>query len=200
MKLSHPGFTLIEVLIVVVVIGILAAMTTIGLGQYQRNARNTETIAVVQQYVGAIKSYAAATNAYPFQDEVETSMMSKIVCLGEGYDGDACWLVDGPPVGGNDQYLESTELENALEQYFDPNTKKVPNTDFPPVNRQKIDYYNSIYVGATYGYIYDVGTQKGKASILYMLNGDVSCGNIADARVLDNIGTATMCQLDIYAE
>lgn len=59
------GFTIVELLIVIVVIGILAAITIVAYNGIQARAENTKTVNSVTAYARAIRSYAAINNTYP---------------------------------------------------------------------------------------------------------------------------------------
>ena len=76
------GFTIVELLIVIVVIGILAAITIVAFNGVQQRARNAQVIAGVNTYYKAILSYTNVYNTYP---------ESGNGCLGASYPGDQCW-------------------------------------------------------------------------------------------------------------
>lgn len=64
---SHPtlGFTIVELLIVIVVIAILAAITVIAYNGMQQRANNTAIIDAASKSLRMIQSYIAANGAYP---------------------------------------------------------------------------------------------------------------------------------------
>jgi len=70
------GFTIVELLIVIVVVAILAAVSIIGYNGIQTRARNAQTAAVVQAYRKAFAQYAIENQAYP---------ISVNSCLGDDY-------------------------------------------------------------------------------------------------------------------
>ena len=55
-KQQH-GFTIVELLIVIVVIGILAAITIVAYNGIQNRATNQQTIASVRAYYSALTAY-----------------------------------------------------------------------------------------------------------------------------------------------
>ena len=59
------GFTIVELLIVIVVIAILAAITIVAYNGIQQRARNTQRIAAAKEWLESIKEYAVANQAYP---------------------------------------------------------------------------------------------------------------------------------------
>ena len=64
-KNKQHGFTIVELLIVIVVIAILAAITIVAYNGIQQRANNSAIITGVNQTVKAISSYIAANNTYP---------------------------------------------------------------------------------------------------------------------------------------
>ena len=74
------GFTIVELLIVIVVIAILAAITIVAYNGIQNRANNTQVVSIVRSYMTALAAYNAEKGTYP----AETS------CLGVGYPGGFC--------------------------------------------------------------------------------------------------------------
>jgi len=61
----RTGFTIVELLIVIVVIGILAAITVLAYNGIQQRARNAQRIAAAKEWVEAIKEYTVVNQVYP---------------------------------------------------------------------------------------------------------------------------------------
>lgn len=74
--MKNRGFTIVELLIVIVIIGILAALVIVAYNGIQQRSRNTNTASVIQAYKKALLQYAIENQAYP------TTTRS---CLGEDY-------------------------------------------------------------------------------------------------------------------
>lgn len=68
MKKVKPGFTIVELLIVIVVIGILAAITIVAFNGVQQRARNSAKLSTVQQTATLIQMYKAEHGSYPRLD------------------------------------------------------------------------------------------------------------------------------------
>jgi|GEM_PF-1762081 len=66
MSIKKAGFTIVELLIVVVVIGILAAITIVAYSGFQVRAENAKTVAAVQAYRKALTQYATEKGSYPY--------------------------------------------------------------------------------------------------------------------------------------
>lgn len=112
MRIKQKGFTIVELLIVIVVIGILAAITIVAFNGIQQRGRNAQTIAAVKDYKKIYLSYALDNSSYPGTGNY---------CLGTGYPGNLCW--------DNRAYTPSTVVDTALKTYASnlpqPNTARV---------------------------------------------------------------------------
>lgn len=62
---KRNGFTIVELLIVIVVIAILAAITIVAFNGIQTKARNTHQISTAKAYLTAFEAYRAANGSYP---------------------------------------------------------------------------------------------------------------------------------------
>jgi prepilin-type N-terminal cleavage/methylation domain-containing protein len=158
-QLVHKrGFTIVELLIVIVVIGILAAITIVAYNGIQTRAENTKTIQAVAQYVKAIRAYAGTygnypvTTVYPCLGPVGTS------CARLSGDGVDCGLSEG---GATAQAAFNTELG------------KILSGSLPQLSTQTLACGSSTYGGAYY--TPSTGTT---AEIYYFLKGDQACGGI----------------------
>jgi prepilin-type N-terminal cleavage/methylation domain-containing protein len=74
---SNNGFTIVELLIVIVVIGILAAIVIVAYNGIQQQARNSSTASVIQTYKKALIQYAIEHGTYPIDFAT--------ACVGEDY-------------------------------------------------------------------------------------------------------------------
>jgi prepilin-type N-terminal cleavage/methylation domain-containing protein len=66
MKKTTSGFTIVELLIVIVVIGVLAAIVIVAYNGIQQRANNTAIISAANQSVKVIQAYHAAKDDYPY--------------------------------------------------------------------------------------------------------------------------------------
>lgn len=74
-KHQRTGFTIVELLIVIVVIAILAAITIVAYNGIQQRASNSQRIAAARTWVQALKSYATTNQKYPH--------VAGVYCIGE---------------------------------------------------------------------------------------------------------------------
>lgn len=100
---KNSGFTIVELLIVIVVIGILAAITIVAFNGIQQRARNTQVISGTTAYHKAILQYATLVGAYPTEGG----------CLGATYPGNACWRSGGSTAAAVNNALD-TQLNSVL--------------------------------------------------------------------------------------
>ncbi len=95
--MMRRGFTIVELLIVVVVIAILAAITIVGYNGIQNRAKNTQAVAAASTYAKAIEAYVQSKGEVPMT-------VSAVQC----FEGTNCW--GGASASG------STALQNNLRQ------------------------------------------------------------------------------------
>jgi len=149
---KQKGFTIVELLIVIVVIGILAAITIVAYNGITTRAENTKTINSVAAYSKAAASYAAVNSAYP---------SFSYPCLGPT--GTNCGNVtDGT---GACNGVGATAYNGSFETAM-----RTIASSLPAASTQSMNCGGKSYSGAFYG------SPDGKsASITYFLKGDVPC-------------------------
>lgn len=72
-KLTNKGFTIVELLIVIVVIGILAALVVTTYNGVQQKARDTERKTDINALQGQMEAYQAENGKYPALADVNTA-------------------------------------------------------------------------------------------------------------------------------
>lgn len=75
LKTGH-GFTIVELLIVIVIIGILAAITTVAYNGVQQRSQNAKTVSAATAWLKALQLYRVDNGSWPTIYNV---------CLGTGY-------------------------------------------------------------------------------------------------------------------
>lgn len=73
MTQTRKGFTLVEILIVVAIIGILASVAIVGLGPVQRRGRDTRRISDMRNAQTALELYFSKCGYYPGSAESGTT-------------------------------------------------------------------------------------------------------------------------------
>lgn len=77
--IAQAGFTLIEMLIVISLIGILAALALVSFGPVQKQARDTTRKSDLKQYQNSLEMYANLTNGL-FPSRTASTIASTTLC------------------------------------------------------------------------------------------------------------------------
>jgi len=88
MKLSSRGFTILELLVVVAIIGILTALTYTLLSEGNRKARNEIVVSQMYEHQKAIELYYSTNGSYPHPLGDPSDPREIEVCLA---DSGSCW-------------------------------------------------------------------------------------------------------------
>lgn len=111
MKKEHKqGFTIVELLIVIVVIAILAAITVVAYNGIQTRTHNAQTAAVIKMYKQALIAYATTYGNYPAGGTTPA-------CLGEGYT--SCWGGGSNPISFHNDLRPFLNNTNPLPKVYD---------------------------------------------------------------------------------
>lgn len=159
------AFTIVELLIVVVIIAILAAITLVTYNGIQQRARNAQVVSGVNTYIKVIHEYWTVYSVNP--------LSSGAGCLGANYPSDSCWT------GADGVRVVSATLDSRLSEFM--STKPTLAT-----NLFSIGIHNDMRAGAEYE-----GNLK---KIVYYLEGPgQSCG-ISGATGITEGSVVTQCQ------
>jgi prepilin-type N-terminal cleavage/methylation domain-containing protein len=91
---TKKGFTLIEILVVVAIISLLAAIIVAGLTDARSGAKNNKRNEIARQYVIALGLYQGEYGQYPEIGPDSVNNTTR-VCLGTGYPGGNCYILGG---------------------------------------------------------------------------------------------------------
>lgn len=153
------GFTIVELLIAIAVIGILAVLVLNSFGDAQKRARNAQRISAAEAYVKILNAYTIQNNQLAVQG---------IYCLGNDYpdtNGDGLGNC-----GQNNTVNEYVPLENVL---------KTVSPTLPSVNKTPIVDGANSYVGIRTSYIVNrtVNNVVRPVFVVYWLEGSQQdCG------------------------
>lgn len=143
-RIKH-GFTIVELLIVIVVIAILASISVVAYNGIQTRAKNAKTVAAASAWAKAIRMYNAETGLWPTNS-----------CLGTittyGASGSHCWTQ-------NPWYVNQTFL-NQLAPYLssqpEPDTTDITNGGASTPRRGA--FYHNASTGERYLWLMLLGT------------------------------------------
>lgn len=175
MRHKASGFTIVELLIVIVVIGVLAAITLVAYNGIQTRAENTKTTQAVAQYSKGVLMYATVNNIYPAYEWV---CLAGTTSCGQIEDmASTCFgLGGGYPNAG-----------------FDTAVKTFISSNLPSVSNQKMLCGGKQYSGGFY-----VSAAPNKtAYFYYLLRGNQTC-SVVSGTVLnyrDQLNDVTICSL-----
>lgn len=127
MRKSRSGFTIVELLIVIVVIAILATIVIVAYNGVQTRAQNTARLTQLKDWQKIFELYKASEGDYP-------AMPNGTYCLGTGFP--AGW--DGVPRCRDYQYDGDTDYKesdaSALMTSLKTASANLPGGPYVPVN------------------------------------------------------------------
>ena len=77
-KLNKKGFTLIELIVVIAILGILAAIIIPRFTGFQKKARETQALVVAKQVATAVDSFYAENSAWPTNDDKDKKEIAEL--------------------------------------------------------------------------------------------------------------------------
>ncbi|MDB5177196.1 MAG: putative Fimbral protein [Candidatus Saccharibacteria bacterium] len=175
---KNAGFTIVELLIVIVVIGILAAIVIVAYNGVQLKARNSSAVAAIQSYKKALTQYAIDHQAYP---------VNGAVCLGQDYPDTGVFTAasNRSCFRSSSSGVISTTFNNNIKPYMGNGTLPTPNNSVFGSGSSPWSVRGALMSTAT-GLILN-----GVANpwvLIYTLEGATSCpvGPIADVSAYPN--------------
>lgn len=167
----QKGFTIVELLIVIIVIAIIAAITLVAYNGVQMRAENTKTLAAVDQYSKALQLYKTNTGDYPL-----TGGGFVFGCIAESGTCAMVSGVNGPDCASIGASGVNATLNTAIKTVI---------PQIPAVSQQTLQCESKTVKGAlyiVYGNYYGGDNRNGY--LLYYLKGDQQCNTPAGSNLV----------------
>lgn len=180
-KNGYRGFTIVELLIVIVIIAILASVTVTAFNGVQQRAKTTATASQSGKMHKYLRAYIALNSAGQFKTLVpESTSTSTMFCLGTGYED----VVEGGAVGCYTNPVgqhspSNSNLDSIIQSIGNPSTSGPtvtidPNPGMDPPLKQSAP--RLMYNTSTTSLV--DGRPSVWGAVSYILQGDnVDCGN-----------------------
>lgn len=174
------GFTIVELLIVIIVIAILAALVIVAYSGIQQRANNTQTVESVAAYARVLHSYAIQNGTYPINTGYPCLGPSGTTCANVSSSATTCYGAGGAG------YVAS--FDSAVHTMA---------SSLPGPSTQRINCGVDSYAGAYYHSAADGMT----ASIVYFVAGTPGCGSPGGLTITGSTvqGGGTQCRGDLPA-
>lgn len=157
-----PGFTIVELLIVIVVIAILAAVTIVAFNGIQVRAENAKTLSAVDQYAKALRIYKTNTGDYPL-----AGGGFQFGCIAES---GSCAMVGGT-AGSDCAAIGASGINNTLNAAIKTAIPNIPST-----SDQTMECEGKTVKGALYLMVGNLwGGDDRRAYVIYYLKGNQPC-------------------------
>lgn len=189
----EKGFTIVELLIVIVVIAILAAITVVAYNGLTLRAENTKTIAAVDQYAKALQLYKVNTGDYPL-----AGGGFQFGCIAET--GGVCGMIAGA-AGAECAGIGASGVNTTLNTAIKTVIPAIPKTSTQTMLCDSKTVSGALYV--MYGNAFGGDNRNGY--ILYYLKGNQQCTTPAGSKLADSNGRVyyssgtTACSLQFDA-
>ncbi|MDQ5932110.1 MAG: hypothetical protein QG649_195 [Patescibacteria group bacterium] len=174
---TSKGFTIVELLIVIVVIGVLAAITIVAFENARTRASNSQTTSAMKEYIKAFYTYGVENGSYP-----NTSG-----CLGSNYPApnNRCLSQSGASECFGMGASNSNTINDALKPYM--------GGKLPQMSMQQAPCGATGYAG---GYA-SFNSTNGTMGTWMVLRGDQACPTMSpNVTSVSKVysGDATLCR------
>lgn len=172
---NTTGFTIVELLIVIVIIAILAAITVVAFNGIQVRAENAKTLSGIDQYAKALQLYKTNTGNYPL-----AGGGFQFGCIA---DSGNCAMVAGTS-GPDCASIGASVVNNTLNAAIKTVVNSIPAISDQTMQCESKSVKGAIYI--MYGNLYGGDNRNGY--ILYYLKGDQPCTTPAGSKLVNPNG------------
>jgi prepilin-type N-terminal cleavage/methylation domain-containing protein len=190
---KRDGFTIVELLIVVVVIAILATITIVSFNGIQARAKNTTFLANIDAYEKGLRLYYAEHSTYP---STLSGGVYRQVCLGENYVAESGFSAnrcgsDTVLAGITDVTSSDLAVMNSVNTQLKAYISPLPDASKMVFSLSGTTMYRGIiYQGG------DDNAGNGPfATLNYYVDGDVVCGRGNKQTATVEGQTLTLCSV-----
>jgi prepilin-type N-terminal cleavage/methylation domain-containing protein len=117
---KEQGFTIVELLIVIVVIGILAGLVITTYNGIQQKARNTERTTDLKTFQSQLEAYYANNGAYPGPDSLGTTSATNVTFIKASMKGMDSETLRDPKGTAADYSLITTATSTSTKYGYAP--------------------------------------------------------------------------------
>lgn len=185
LKERQKGFTIVELLVVIVVISILASVVTVAYSGIQKQAREASFLATFDAYEKGLRIYKEIHGTFPSTGYV--GGVQRVVCLGENYPATS----DFPEGSCRSADFGESEDTYIVDPAINSSLKSVMST-LPDPHRMSFSFF---WEGTNYevyrGITYMLDPSHSFGSLSYSVSGDVECGRGNKLFNPDFAGTGT---------
>jgi prepilin-type N-terminal cleavage/methylation domain-containing protein len=161
--ISRHGFTLVELLIVIVVIAILAAVSVVAYNGIQERADDSKAAYAASTYAKAIRMYITDGGQLPAGNPSCLGDPSHCPATGN-FQAEECYVGtrNGQRLDSGYKILYNSSISSQLDAYL----TTIPSVDFPDVNFSYTNGNGQNISGVYY---------NGNNHVVYILKGNKSC-------------------------
>lgn len=125
---QSKGFTIVELLIVIVVIGILAGLVITTYNGIQQKARNTERTTDLKTFQSQLEAYNANNGRYPTTTDLGTTGANNVTWIGTNLKGMDKETLSDPKASPHDFSLLNTGTGTANKYTYVPSPSGCDNS------------------------------------------------------------------------
>lgn len=194
-QVRRAGFTIVELLIVIVVIGILATITVVAYNGIQTKARSAQLVSAIDAYEKALRIYAIDNNGMIPLTNIAGGATYYSVCLGDNYPAENGFKENScmsyAPIPDTSAFDVRESLNTTFKQYI----KTLPDVH---EHTTSIDFSGNVMKSRGLTYMGSVNSSGVYTAVFsYSIKGNQTCGRGTKTVTTDYGPELTQCELRI---